>query len=139
MVQFISVDFFFFITNINTTFPLNSAWLFRIKNPALNSLVRLVLLGSAFEFTLTVTLTFLVERSPGSFPIRNSDLPHCYTLEHERGIGAICREFNQTPNLWETKNRENTRQRKNNHTYKTVFTWFGNLPTFMKLQGFYYY
>ena len=36
-------------------------------------------------------------------------------------------------------NRENTRQRKNNHTHKTIFTWFGNLPTFTELQGFHYY
>ena len=51
-----------------------------------------------------------------------------------------CREFNLNPNLWETKqNRENTRQRKNNHTHKTIFTWFGNLPTSTELQGFHYY
>ena len=29
--------------------------------------------------------------------------------------------------------------KKNNHTHKTVFTWFGNLPTSTKLQGFHYY
>ena len=36
-------------------------------------------------------------------------------------------------------NRENIRQRKNNHTYKIIFTWFGNLPTSTELQGFHYY
>ena len=36
-------------------------------------------------------------------------------------------------------NRENIRQRKNNHMHKTIFTWFGNLPTSMELQGFHYY
>ena len=50
-----------------------------------------------------------------------------------------CREFDQNLNLWETKNRENTRQRKKNHTHKTIFTWFGNLPTSTELQGFHYY
>ena len=29
--------------------------------------------------------------------------------------------------------------KKNNHTYKTVFTWFDNLPISMELQEFYYY
>ena len=29
--------------------------------------------------------------------------------------------------------------KKNNHTHKTVFTWFGNLPTSIELQGFHYY
>ena len=31
------------------------------------------------------------------------------------------------------KNREKKCQKKNNHTPKTVFTWFGNLPTFTEL------
>ena len=30
-------------------------------------------------------------------------------------------------------------QKKNNHMHKTVFTWFGNLPTSTELQGFHYY
>ena len=29
--------------------------------------------------------------------------------------------------------------KKNNHTHKTVFTWFGNLPTTTELQGYHYY
>ena len=37
------------------------------------------------------------------------------------------------------KNRENTRQIKNNYTHKIIFTWFGNLPMFTELQGFHYY
>ena len=28
---------------------------------------------------------------------------------------------------------------KKNHTHKTIFTWFGNLPTSTELQGFHYY
>jgi len=31
------------------------------------------------------------------------------------------------------------KKNKNNHTHKTVFTWFGNLPTSTKLQRFHYY
>ena len=37
------------------------------------------------------------------------------------------------------KNREKKRQKKNNHKHKTIFTWFGNLPTSTKLQRFHYY
>ena len=29
--------------------------------------------------------------------------------------------------------------KKKNHTLKIVFTWFGNLPTSIELQGFHYY
>ena len=29
--------------------------------------------------------------------------------------------------------------KKNNHTYKTIFTWFSSFSTFTKLQGFHYY
>ena len=29
--------------------------------------------------------------------------------------------------------------KKKNHTHKTIFTWFGNLPTSTELQGFHYY
>ena len=29
--------------------------------------------------------------------------------------------------------------KKNNHTHKTIFMRFGNLPTFTELQGFHYY
>ena len=64
IVQFISADFFFFITNINSTFPLSLAWLFRVNTPAPNSLPRPAVLDRAFESTLTMTPTFLVERSP---------------------------------------------------------------------------
>ena len=28
---------------------------------------------------------------------------------------------------------------KNNHTHKTIFTWFGNLPMSTELQRFHYY
>ena len=29
--------------------------------------------------------------------------------------------------------------KKNNHTHKIIFTWFGNMPTSTELQGFHYY
>ena len=50
----------------------------------------------------------------------------------------MCREFNQNSNLWETKQIEKTHAKENNHTHKTIFTWFGNLPTSTELQGFHY-
>ena len=34
-----------------------------------------------------------------------------------------CREFNQNPNIWETKQIEKTHTKENNHTHKTIFTW----------------
>ena len=36
------------------------------------------------------------------------------------------------------KQRKHT-LKKNNHTHKTIFTWFGNLPTSTEQQGFHYY
>ena len=36
------------------------------------------------------------------------------------------------------KQRKHT-PKKNNHVHKTVFTWFDNLPTSTKLQGYHYY
>ena len=87
MVLFISVDFFFFITNINSTFPLSLAWLFRVNTPAPNSLPRPVVVGKALEFTLTDS-NFFGGTQP-SLTFRNNDLPYWYTLVHERGNGAI--------------------------------------------------
>ena len=46
--------------------------------------------------------------------------------------------FNQNSNLWETKQIEKTHVKEKNHTHKTIFTWFGNLPTSTELQGFHY-
>ena len=34
---------------------------------------------------------------------------------------------------------EKTHAKENNHTHKTIFTWFSNLPTSTELQGFHYY
>ena len=34
---------------------------------------------------------------------------------------------------------EKTHAKENNHTHKTIFTWFGNLSISTKLQGFHYY
>ena len=50
----------------------------------------------------------------------------------------MCREFNQNLNLWETKQIEKTHAKENNHTHKTIFTWFDNLPTSTELQEFHY-
>ena len=49
-------------------------------------------------------------------------------------------EFNRNSKPVRNKKIEKTkRQKKNNHTHKTVFTWFGNLPTSTELQVFHYY
>ena len=45
----------------------------------------------------------------------------------------------EIPKPVKNKNREKHTSKKNNYTYKTVFTWFGNLPTSTELQGFHYY
>jgi len=37
------------------------------------------------------------------------------------------------------KKIEKTHAKENNHTHKTIFTWFSNLSTSMELQGFHYY
>ena len=53
-----------------------------------------------------------------------------------------CKELTRIPNLWETKKKkkiEKTHAKENNHMHKTIFTWFGNLPTSTELQGFHYY
>ena len=36
------------------------------------------------------------------------------------------------------KQRKHT-PKESNHMHKTIFTWFGNLPTSIELQGFHYY
>ena len=41
-------------------------------------------------------------------------------------------------NLTEISTFEKEKKKKN-HTHKTIFTWFGNLPTSTELQGFHYY
>ena len=51
-----------------------------------------------------------------------------------------CWEFNWNSNPVRNKKIEKTkREKKNNHTHKTVFTWFSNLPMSSELQGFPYY
>ena len=51
-----------------------------------------------------------------------------------------CWEFNRNSKPVRNKKIEKRKhQKKNNHTYKTVFTWFGNLPRSTELQGFHYY
>ena len=49
---------------------------------------------------------------------------------------VICTKFTD---LWDTKiEKTYVPKKKKIIAHKTVFTWFGNLPMFMKLQGFYY-
>ena len=51
-----------------------------------------------------------------------------------------CWEFNwNSKHVRNKKIEKRKRQKKNNYTHKTVFTWFGNLPTSKELQGFHYY
>ena len=65
-------------------------------------------------------------------------LYYCSHSNLTLGSDTSCREFNQNSNMWETKQIKKTHAKENNHTHKTIFTWFGNLPTSTKLQGFYY-
>ena len=37
------------------------------------------------------------------------------------------------------KKIEKTHAKESNYTHKTIFTWFGNLPTSTELQRFHYY
>ena len=51
-----------------------------------------------------------------------------------------CWEFNRNSKPVRNKKIEKRkRQKKNNHTHKTIFTWFGNLPMSTELQRFHYY
>ena len=49
----------------------------------------------------------------------------------------MVRIYMKFPNMWDVKIEKNIYQRKI-ITHKTVFTWFGNLLTFTKLQEFHY-
>ena len=42
------------------------------------------------------------------------------------------------PTYEKQKKIEKTHVKENNHTHKTIFTWFGNLPTSTELQRFHY-
>ena len=54
-----------------------------------------------------------------------------------RDRGGICRELARNSQTYEKQNRKNTRKKKKfNYTCKTIFMWFGNIPTFIELQGF---
>ena len=65
-------------------------------------------------------------------------LCHCSHSNLTLGSDTSCREFNQNSNLWETKQIEKIHVKEKNHTHKTIFMWFGNLPTSTELQGFHY-
>ena len=66
----------------------------------------------------------------------NSKSIKCWTLSWIKSLmpaSSSCREFNQNPNLWETKQIEKTQAKENNYTHKAIFTWFGNLLTSTEL------
>ena len=78
---------------------------------------------------------------PKSFPIIGNvfellvtNLTRCWP-----SLPTLCRELTWILNLWETKKIEKIHAKENNHTHKTIFTWFGNLLMSTKLQGFHYY
>ena len=102
--------------------------------------------------SLGLLFTLLLQMTKWPFPFIFS--PHSsfllstlFKLSHNKGKHTsldfctwyICRELTRIPNLWETKKIEKTHAKENNHTHKTIFTWFGNLPTSTEWQGFHYY
>ena len=52
---------------------------------------------------------------------------------------SVVGNLTEFPTCEKQKKQRKYTPKKNNHTHKTVFMWFGNLPTSMKLQRFYYY
>ena len=60
-------------------------------------------------------------------------------LAKELKIPNIEGNFTEIPSCEKQKKIKKTHAKENNHTYKTIFTWFGNLPTSTELQGFHYY
>ena len=62
-------------------------------------------------------------------------LYHCSYSNLTLGSDTSCRELTKFP----TCEKHTKKKKKNNHTHKTIFTWFDNLPTSMELQGFHYY
>ena len=51
----------------------------------------------------------------------------------------IVGSLTEIPTYEKQKKKEKTHAKESNQTHKTIFTWFGNLPTSMELQGFRYY
>ncbi|PON39884.1 hypothetical protein PanWU01x14_301410, partial [Parasponia andersonii] len=74
IVQSILADFFFFMINISSTFPVILAVLLRVKVPEVNSLPRLAVFGSWLELKFTTTLIFLVDFNP-AFPLGMTTCP----------------------------------------------------------------
>ena len=57
-------------------------------------------------------------------------------------LHLACRELSQNSQPVRNKKKKKLRKhtsKKNNHMHKTIFTWFGNLPTSTELQEFHYY
>jgi len=54
------------------------------------------------------------------------------------GMKRVVGNFTEIPTC-EKQKIEKTHAKESNHTQKTTFTWFGNLPTSTELQGFHYY
>ena len=69
-----------------------------------------------------------------------------FLVGDSRSIGFLqvccCRELIrnfQSVRKKKKKRKYTPPKKKKNHMHKTIFTWFGNLPMFMELQGFHYY
>ena len=60
-------------------------------------------------------------------------------LAKELKIPNIEGNFTKIPTCEKQKKIEKTHAKESNHTHKTIFTWFGNLPTSTELQRFHYY
>ena len=60
------------------------------------------------------------------------------TNKYIHGVDFVGNSTRNSQNVGKKK-LEKTHAKENNHTHKTVFTWFGNLRTSMELQGFHYY
>ena len=56
--------------------------------------------------------------------------------KHQNTVG----NFTEIPTCEKQKKKiVKTHAKESNHTHKTIFTWFSNLPTSTELQGFHYY
>ena len=75
-----------------------------------------------------------VKEYPNVIKVNGSGKPCSFILQRTRW-----RELTEYPTFEKQKKIEKTHAKKDNHTYKTIFMWFGNLPTSTELQGFHYY
>ena len=75
-----------------------------------------------------------------NFVQHNKEHPCVLFCQKMSIASTACRELTRNFQLVRyKKQRKHTPKKKNNHTYKIIFTWFGNLSMSMELQGFHYY